>query len=166
MLVELEVAQVSVDPFLAAPVLVLRDPVSGRRIVARVAQGEAVALMSVIEKIPLGCPTMHEVALSLIDSMGASLQRVELEPRHERGACAAVVLQTPDGRGEMRLSARLVDAVAMAMRASAPIYVEESMLEVAIEVELEGCAPPGPDWSGPADFLETLPEEEFPKYKM
>lgn len=166
MLVELEVAQVSVDPFLAAPVLVLRDAVSGRRIVARVAQGEAVSLMSVIEKIPLGCPTMHELALSVIDAMGAALLRVELEPRHERGACAAVVLRAPDGRGEMRLQGRLVDAVAMAMRAAVPIYADDSMLEAAVEVELEGCGAPCPDWAGPADLLEALPEEEFPKYKM
>ena len=166
MLVELEVAQVSVDPFLAAPVLVLRDPVTDRRIVARVAQGEAVSLMSVLEKIPLGCPTMHELALAVLDATGGALLRVELEPRHERGACGAVVLRAPDGRGEIRLQVRLVDGVAMAMRAGVPIYADDSVLEAAVEVELAGCPPPCPEWAGPADLLETLPEEEFPKYKM
>jgi len=166
MLVELEVAQVSVDPFLAAPVLVLRDPVSGRRIVTRVAQGEAVSLMSVIEKIQLGCPTVHELALAVLQATGAELLRVELEPSHERGACAAVVVRSPGARAEVRLQARLVDAVAMALRAGVPIHADDSMLQVAVEVEIDGCAAPCPDWAGPADFLETLPEEEFPKYKM
>jgi hypothetical protein len=36
------------------------------------------------------------------------------------------------------------------------------MLEVALEVELDGCSS-CPEW---ADGLETLPDEEFPKYKM
>ena len=165
MLVELEVAQVSMDPFLNAPVLVLRDPSSGRRIVSRIGQGEALSLVSVIEKIPLGCPTTHDFALSLVEALGAQVLRVELEPGHERGACAAIVVRPADGKGELRLQSRVVDAVAIALRASAPIHADDSLLEVAVDVELDGCSP-CPDWAGPADGLETLPDEDFPKYKM
>lgn len=165
MLVELEVAQVSMDPFLNAPVLVLRDPTSGRRIVSRIGQAEAVSLVSVIEKISLGCPTTHDFVLSLVEALGAHVVRVELEPGHERGACAVIVVSPPDTKGELRLQARVVDAVAIALRASAPIHAEESLLEVAVDTDIPGCSP-CPDWSGPADVLETLPDEEFPKYKM
>jgi len=162
MLVELEVAQVSMDPFLNAPVLVLRDPVSGRRIVSRIGQGEALSLVSVIEKIPLGCPTTHDFALSVVQSMGAQIVRVELEPGHDRGACALIFVRAPHRKNELRLEARVVDAVALAIRANAPIHADDSMLEVALEVELDGCNT-CPDF---ADGLETLPDEEFPKYKM
>jgi bifunctional DNase/RNase len=162
MLVELEVAQVSMDPFLNSPVLVLRDPSSGRRIVSRIGQGEALSLVSVIEKIPLGCPTTHDFALSVVEALGAQVIRIELEPGIDRGACAVLVVRPPEGKGEIRLEARVVDAVAMALRAGAPIHADDSMLEVALQVDLDGCGG-CPDW---ADGLETLPEEEFPKYKM
>jgi bifunctional DNase/RNase len=165
MLVELEVAQVSMDPFLNAPVLVLRDPASGRRIVSRIGQGEALSLVSVIEKIPLGCPTTHDFALSVVEALGGQVVRVELEPGHERGACAVIVVRPPDGNGELRLEARVVDAVALALRAAAPIHADDSLLEVALEVDCDGCSP-CPEWGGPAEMLETLPDEEFPKYKM
>jgi uncharacterized protein len=160
MLVELEIAQVSVDPFLNAPVLVLRDPVSGKRIVSRIGQAEAVSLMSVIEKIPLGCPTTHDFALSLVEALGAQLVRVEIEPAHERGACAVIVVIPPDRKGELRLQARVVDAVALALRAGAPIHADDSLLEAAVDTDISGDSP------CPSEMLETLPDEEFPKYKM
>src|SRR6185503_162905 len=106
MLVELEVVQVSMDPFMSSPVLVLRDPASDRRIVARLGQTEAVALLSVMEKISLDCPSAHDLALSLLEATGGRLQRVEIERRGETRTCATVVVADRDGR-ERRLSARV-----------------------------------------------------------
>lgn len=167
MQVELEVSQVAVDPFLNSPVLVLQEVGGGRTLAIRIGQMEAVALVSVLEKIPLTRPTAHDFALAAVRAFSGEVVRVDFDHGVDRNPSATVVVRGAGagGKPEVALQARVVDAVAIALRSSAPIRAEESLLEDPTPLG-SGLLPSSADWPGAVADLETIADEEFPKYKM
>ena len=165
MFVELEVSQVAVDPFLNSPVLILQEVGGGRKLVVRVGQMEAVALVSELEKIPLTRPTAHDFALAAVRAFSGEILRVDFEPGIDRSPAASVVVRAAAGQPEVALCARVVDAVAIAMRSGAPLRADDSLLEDAQDLDLGLGFPAATEWPALAD-LESMPDDEFPKYKM
>ncbi|MBI2896075.1 MAG: bifunctional nuclease family protein [Deltaproteobacteria bacterium] len=165
--VELEVSQVAVDPFVNSPVLVLQELGGGRKLVVRIGQMEAVALVSVLEKIPLTRPTAHDFALAAVRAFSGEIVRVDFDPGVDRNPAAIVVVRGSGAscKSEVALPARVVDAVAIALRSGAPIRADESLLEDGSPLTM-GLFPSTADWPTAAADLETISDDEFPKYKM
>ena len=80
---------------------------------------EAMAVSLVLNKENLPRPLTHDLLLMTLRALKASLTRVEITDLKDGVFFALLVLQGPDGR--VRVDCRPSDAIALAMRAEAPV---------------------------------------------
>jgi hypothetical protein len=146
------------------PVLVLRE-VEGRRRVLTIYIGgpEASAIHTALEGTQPPRPLTHDLSVLLIDALAAKLDRVIVTEIRNETYFAEIVLRTV--AGEVGVSGRPSDAVALALRADAGIFASLDLLdEVGREVPEDS---PDDEESEEAvvdefrDFLDSISPEDF-----
>ena len=156
--VEVEVAGLTIDPFTNMPIVVLRDPAGNQQLPIWIGLVEASAIATQLEKIEVARPMTHDLLKTLMEMTGTRLARVEVATLKDDTFFAELHLVI-DGK-EHVLDARPSDAIALALRAHAPIFVSQSVLETAQLVD----SPRSPaKW---AEILAKLSPEDFGKFKM
>ena len=90
-------------------------------------EGQNIAIALAGEKPPR--PLTPDLLLSVLDMLGGKLVRVEITELKDNTFYARLVIEH---KGiEYEIDARPSDAIALALRAEAPIYVDEKLLEEA-----------------------------------
>jgi len=132
--VELELVGVRVEMPSNTPVMVLRE-LDGRHRSLSIFIGspEATAIAFAVEGVEMPRPLTHDLFCSVLDSLGAELERVVVTSL--QGTTYHAELHLDDGGQPLRLSCRPSDAVALAVRAECPIFAEEEVLDEAGYVE-------------------------------
>ena len=139
-MVRLELLNVGLVEETGGILLVMHDVSDERLLVIETGllEGQAIALeaQGVRADRPLTQDLLHEAILRL----GARVKAVEIEDFEEEAFIATVVLHRVDGStGDIRVDARPSDAIALALRAEAPIFVSDRvMAEHGIAEEREG----------------------------
>lgn len=129
MLVRMTVWGVTVEPKSHTPTLVLRGPVERQVLAMRIGPFEALAIARALEGVVPPRPMTHDLLRNLLETLGAKVDHIVVHGLEGTTYIAAVVLQA---RGHtLRIDSRPSDAVALALRADAPIYVEEAVLAQA-----------------------------------
>lgn len=137
-------------------VLILREKESERFLAIWIGPPEAEAIVLRLQDVKASRPQTHDLLRNLIEQFGARVQHVLLNDLKEGTYYAQIVL---DVNGEtVEVDSRPSDAIALAVRATAPIYAEEAVLdESAIQLQEEGDAGgdgPGGGESQPVDPAE------------
>ncbi len=123
----------TIDPQTKTPIVILRE-VDGETVLpVWVGAMEAMAVSLVLNKESLPRPLTHDLLLMTLRALKASLARVEITDLKEGVFFALLVLNGPEGR--VRVDCRPSDAIALAMRAEAPIMVNEDVLRRAAEAQ-------------------------------
>jgi bifunctional DNase/RNase len=107
------------------PVLLLRDP-AAREVRVPIGSCEGLALQISLEHHVVPRPYTHDLALRLLEKLSAQLERVVVDA--VSGDTAHATLYVRAGEGPLTMDARAGDAVALALRAEAPIFVAEELL--------------------------------------
>ncbi|WP_210770295.1 bifunctional nuclease family protein [Qaidamihabitans albus] len=133
----------------SAPVVLLRESYGERRWLAiAVGAPEATAMMEAAQRVENVRPSTIELIGQVLHTLGSAVTGVEVTGLHEGTFVADLVLE-----GGTRVSARPSDAIAIAVRADAPVEVEEAVLdEAAVEIDVV-------DTSDPAAAMETRERE-------
>lgn len=116
-------------------IVVLRAPEMERLLVMEVGllEGRAIALEAEGVKAPR--PLTHELMHEVIERLGASVAEVRIREFRDKTFYANLVLSQAGG-AHVELDARPSDALALALRAGAPIFVTpEVMTAAGIEEE-------------------------------
>jgi uncharacterized protein len=74
-------------------------------------------------------PLTHDLMLNVIAELGASLERIEIHDLREGTFYARMILRSEGG--EIVVDARPSDAIGIAVRASCPVFIAESVVEEA-----------------------------------
>jgi bifunctional DNase/RNase len=90
---------------------------------------EAEEMHRVVAKQDSARPMTHQLAHSIVEALGGTVRRADIVNLRENTFFAQLVIQTPDGATTALLDARPSDAIALALRARAPIRVAEFVLE-------------------------------------
>jgi bifunctional DNase/RNase len=146
------------------PVLVLRETEGRRRVLTIYIGGpEASAIHTALEGTQPPRPLTHDLSVLLIDALAAKLDRVIVTEIRNETYFAELVLRT--AAGEVGVSGRPSDAVALALRADAGIFASVDLLdEVGREVPEDS---PEDEESEEAvvdefrDFLDSISPEDF-----
>jgi bifunctional DNase/RNase len=91
---------------------------------------EAEAIRRRLQGIELKRPLTHELMMSIIDAFGGNLREVRINDLEDHTFFALLVIHTEDGT-VMEIDSRPSDAIALAVAAEIPIFVEESVIESA-----------------------------------
>lgn len=102
---------------------------NGRRLPIRIGGFEAKSIQDMLEGRRADRPMTHDLTKNIIDRLGGSINRVVIDDLWNGVYYAKIYLQVPEE--ELEIDARPSDAIAMAMRFEAPIYVADSILSMA-----------------------------------
>jgi uncharacterized protein len=150
-----------VDPVTNMPIIILRDEAGGRVLPIWVGIFEANAIALQIENITTPRPMTHDLLRNVIRDMNGTVQKIVVCDLKDNTFYALIYVAI--GEDITAIDARPSDAIALALRASAPIYVEESVIDNAktVDVGTERA-----DAERLQKWLEGLDPDELGKYKM
>lgn len=158
MAVQMLVNGISVDARNNAPVVVLREVEGARAVPIWIGQLEANSIALALSGKKPPRPQTHDLLKSAINGAGFHVVRADIVDLRDGTFFASVELAR--GGEHVSLDSRPSDAIALALRARAPIFVDEAVLAVAaVKVEDEERD----RWEA---LLQTLTEEDFGKYKQ
>jgi len=161
MQIEMTIKGLMIDPVTSTPIVVLRDLDGQRVLPIWVGVFEANAIAVQIENVTLPRPMTHDLLRNVITDLRAEVERVVVSDLRDNTFFAIIQLLVQGER--VAIDARPSDAIALALRARAPIFVEDHVIDHARQSEPAAQ-------NGEAErlqkWLENLDPEEMGKYKM
>ena len=116
--------------------LILAEEEGNRRIPVIIGTPEAQAIALYLENLRPPRPLTHDLFVSFIHAANITLKEVNI-CRYEEGIFFSEMIFN-DGKKDIFLDSRTSDAIALALRADAPIYIiNDIMKDVAVELEEE-----------------------------
>ncbi len=150
-----------VDPVTNVPIILLRDAEGQKVLPIWVGIFEANAIALQIENVMPSRPMTHDLLKNVINDLKATVLKIVVCDLKEGTFYALIYL---DVNGDtVAVDARPSDAIALALRSRAPIFVEESVIESA---ETREPGADKPDTDRLQKWLEGLDPNELGKYKM
>ncbi|RNE64207.1 bifunctional nuclease family protein [Cryobacterium tepidiphilum] len=121
---------------------------------------EATSILVAIEGQEVPRPLSHDLMKTLLDTLGAQVERVEVTRIDEGTFYAEITLLTPNGR--RTVDARPSDAIALAVRTAAEIWVADDVLnDAGIPAEFADPRPDEEKLEEFKEFLEDVDPEDF-----
>ncbi|NOZ86448.1 MAG: bifunctional nuclease family protein [Deltaproteobacteria bacterium] len=164
----MKVHGMTVDPFTNSPIVVLKDLNNEKAVPIWIGLVEASAIAMELEHMNLPRPMTHDLLKNVIDKMGGKVTRVEVCDIKDNTFYGLVHIEK-DGH-VMEIDSRPSDAIALALRAEAPIFVAEHVIEKSRYIKTEeGGEPAGDEEKKKKELLEMLENmdpDDFGKYKM
>lgn len=165
MLLRMKVYGLTIDPMTNSPIIILKDLEGDKTLPIWIGLLEATAIASEMENIKFSRPMTHDLMKNLLDQLGTRVARIEICDLRDNTFYALVYLAAQDK--EITMDARPSDAIALALRMQAPIFVDEEVIQKSKTVDLgakeEISSAEGKKWT---EILEGLDPDDFGKYKM
>ena len=161
MQIEMTIKGLMVDPVTNMPIVVLRDREGQKVLPIWVGVFEANAIALQIENISTPRPMTHDLLRNVIHDLKAEVQKIVVSDLHDNTFYALIYLTF--GGESLCLDARPSDAIALALRTRAPIFVEESVIDNAKTVDVTAEKT---DADRLQKWLENLDPDDLGKYKM
>ena len=165
MMKSLSVRAVRLDRMSNTPIVTLREEESpSRQFEIFIGAPEAASIQIALDDEKTPRPLTHDLFVLALERINVSVERVVLT-HVSSGTYFADVVLLPDGGQETTVSARPSDALAIALRASCPIYALETLLdEVGETVEDEAEQPAEAEIIDEfRDFIENISPDDFGK---
>ena len=172
---EVTVVSLGLDKASSTPVVILKEKSGERLLPIWIGPGEASAIAMELAGIHFARPLTHDLFTAVVRGLGSSLVRVLITKVIDNTYYASLVFRR---NGEfISIDSRPSDSIALALRAEAPIFADESLLELsALEIEeaeeedLNG--EPVPDIGEPFDeseeplreYLKRMNPEDFGRF--
>ena len=165
MFLEMKVRGLALDPLSNMPIIILKDEEDTRSLPIWVGIFEANAIALELEKIATPRPMTHDLIKNILESVHARVTKVVVTDLKENTFYALLHLQI--GEKEYTVDARPSDAIALALRVAAPIYVEEDVVNKAktLEVATKEAEPlKADDPDSVKEWLGSIKPEDFEKF--
>jgi bifunctional DNase/RNase len=159
--IEMTIKGLMVDPITNMPIIILRDKEGQRVLPIWVGVFEANAIALQIENVTTPRPMTHDLLKNVISDLRGRIEKIVVSDLKENTFYALIYLNV--GGELMAVDARPSDAIALALRARAPIFVEETVIDHAKTVDL---VPEKGDAERLQKWLESLDPDDMGKYKM
>ena len=134
MLIEMQIKGLMMDPVTGVPIVILRNADNQRVLPIWVGPVEANAIALQIENVTPPRPMTHDLLKNLLTEFDARVQRVVITAL--RGNTFYAYLDIDRQGTRVLIDARPSDALAVALRSRAPVFVDDSVLDQASSVEV------------------------------
>ena len=128
--IEVKIRALMMYPNSGTPIIILKDVQSDTMLPIWVGAYEANAIALEIEKIAPPRPMTHDLLRNLIIQLGVQVDRVVVTRLQDNTFFAEIEMRNSDGN-LMRLDSRPSDAIALALRADCPIYVDVEVIKAS-----------------------------------
>lgn len=165
MLHKVSIAGLTMDPTSNTPIIILKSDEDNRAVPIWIGLLEATSIVSALQNIKFDRPMTHDLFKNFADQLHIEVAKVEVCDLKDNTFFARIHFIT-DGE-TFDMDARPSDAIAIALRTGAPIFVDEKVIDQSAladgEAEMVDESEEGKKW---ADYLEKLNPEDFGKYKV
>ena len=128
-MIEVKIEAIRVNLIGSHRVIILKELSSERYLPIWIGQAEADSITIQLTETQVARPLTHDLVLAMIDKMGATVQHVVVNDMQNETFYAQVALKPAGGGKEMMIDSRPSDAIALAVRARCPIYIETAIMD-------------------------------------
>tara|TARA_B100001758_G_scaffold24870_1_gene17364 strand:- start:1115 stop:1594 length:480 start_codon:yes stop_codon:yes gene_type:complete len=154
--ISVEVSSIRLEEETETPIMLLQKPNTNKVLPIWIGTIEAVSIAYAQEGFVHPRPQTHDLLLNILDSLNAKILEVSITDIHDKTYFAEIKLSTHEG--ELTLSSRPSDAIALALRSSAEIFVENSVFnDNYIEIYDEDKV----DIEEFSQFIDNVSPEDF-----
>ncbi len=146
MLVRMTVEGLLFDPRSSMYILLLKNAEGTATLPIWIGKPEADSIALALGKVATPRPLTHDLIKNMVHSLKMKITRIVVTEILDNTYYALIFLS--DSKNELSIDSRPSDAIALALRVNAPIFVEESVLEKRSTDELE-------------EWLKNLKPEDF-----
>ncbi len=146
MLVKMKVEGLLFDPRSNMYILLLKDQDGAETLPIWIGKPEADSIALALGRVATPRPLTHDLVRNITDALSVKVTRIVVTQIMDNTYYALIYLT--DGKEEIPVDSRPSDAVAVALRTSAPIFVEDEVLKKKNTDELE-------------EWLKNLRPEDF-----
>lgn len=167
MLKPVTISSLNMDPVTNSPIVILKEIEGEQTLPIWIGLLEATAIASEIEGVTFSRPMTHDLLKNILDKTDTKVKRIEICDLKDN-TYYAIIHVTSKGKA-LSIDSRPSDALAIALRTRAPIFVSDEVLEKSKQIEASAEGVPedktekGKKWQ---DVLEKLGPEDFGKYKV
>jgi hypothetical protein len=135
-MIQVELTKIIIDERRQDQIIVLKEKDGERQFPIVIGFMEASTIKMKISGVEVPRPMTHDLLLTVIQGLDARMDKLVIDKLVENTFHAKLVLRTKDG-GEKIVDARPSDGVALAVRAHAPIFVDEEVLKRAMIFKMD-----------------------------
>ncbi len=156
-MLRMKVKAVGIDRETLLPVVILTDEIEESYVPMVIGPAEANAIAVVLENVEISRPLTHDLLLSSVLALGGKVDKVVITDLADDVYYAEICLI--HGERNLRVDARPSDAIALALRSGASIFVDEKITPYAMAIPGED----DPEMEQFRSFLEDLSPDDFRK---
>ena len=127
-MIEMKVMGIALDTRTGSPIVVLHDKENRRALPIWIGSAEASSIIRKIENLSVTRPMTHDLIISIIEKVGYKISKVEINDVEKETDFATILLENEDAGKIIEIDSRPSDAIAIAIRIDAPIYVTANVL--------------------------------------
>jgi len=150
-----------VDPISKMPIVVLEDPHNEQILPIWIGVFEANAIALTIENVPTPRPMTHDLLKSFLDKLNIAIEKIVVND--VRNNTFYALIHCRYDTKPIIIDSRPSDAIALALRMSSPIFVEDEVVRKAQGLKFDDSLEASEKLR---KWLEGLGPEDFGKYKM
>lgn len=165
MLRKANIAGLTIDPASNTPIIILKIEDGDQAIPIWIGLLEATSIASALQNVAFERPMTHDLFKNFSEYLNIMVTKVEVCDLRDNTFFA--LIHFDGGEHPFTMDARPSDAIAIALRFRAPIYVDDKVITKSQQnhdyVEMLDKSEEGKKW---AEYLENLSPEDFGKYKV
>ncbi|MCP4689850.1 MAG: bifunctional nuclease family protein [Desulfobacterales bacterium] len=163
MLHKVKISGLTMDPASNMPIILLKTVEDDRLVPIWIGLLEATSIASAIQNIEFDRPMTHDLFKNFAEIMGLHIAKVEVCDLKNNTFYARIYYTSKEKNFSM--DARPSDAIALALRFEAPIFVDDKVIEQSKMTgdpgEMTDKSEEGKKW---AEYMGGLSDEDFGKY--
>ncbi|MBW2365220.1 MAG: bifunctional nuclease family protein [Deltaproteobacteria bacterium] len=165
MLHKVSIAGLTIDKASNTPIIILKTEEDDRAIPIWIGLLEATSIASALQNVKFDRPMTHDLFKNFTDTINTSVSKVEVCDLKDNTFYAKIYF-TSEGKS-FSMDARPSDAIALALRYEAPIFVDEKVIEKSkIVDDIAEIHDKSEEGKKLAEYLANLSPEDFGKYKV
>jgi len=165
MLHKVSIAGLTIDPASNTPIIILKSEKDDQAVPIWIGLLEATAIASALQNVTFDRPMTHDLFKNFSDMLNIMVSKVEVCDLKDSTFYAKIYFASKEKTFSM--DARPSDAIAIALRFHAPIYIDDKVIEKSKlgeeDAEAFDTSKEGKKW---AEYLEKLSPKDFGKFKV
>jgi len=165
MLHKVNIAGLTIDPASNTPIIILRSEQTDQAVPIWIGLLEATAIASALQGVTFDRPMTHDLFKNFLDMLNIAVSKIEVCDIKDSTYFAKIHFASKEKVFSM--DARPSDAIAIALRLNAPIFIDDKVIERSKTgegvAEAVDQSSEGKKW---AEYLEKLSPKDFGKFKV
>jgi bifunctional DNase/RNase len=159
-MIRMTVRGIALDPITNMPIIILKDTEEKKALPIWVGIFEANAIALELEKTSTPRPMTHDLIKNILDGLGIGVRQIVVNDLKDNTFFAVIELNA--NGNVVNIDSRPSDAIALALRMNAPIFVAEKVVAQAKSTDVSEEKEENDKWK---EWLDGIKPEDFGKYK-